>query len=258
MKLASLGSGSKGNATLVRAGDTVVLLDCGFTMREACFRLERYGVAPEDLTAVLVTHEHGDHVQGVLPLARKYGLTVYMTVGTRLAMEATGRHRFNGVHMQEVRLGQGFTVGEMGVLPVAVPHDAREPCQYLFSFQQHRVGVLTDLGEITPHVVDAYRHCDALLLEFNHDVAMLEEGPYPYSLKQRVGGAWGHLNNLQAAQLLQQVEQERLQHLVLSHISEQNNCPTLALEAAATVGGFATQRVLVADQEQGFDWLNIQ
>jgi len=258
VKLASLGSGSKGNATLVRAGDTLVLIDCGFTMRETCYRLERCGLSPENLAAIVVTHEHGDHVQGVLPLARKYGLTVYMTVGTRLAMEATGRHSFKGVAMREVRLGQRFSIADVEVLSVAVPHDAREPCQYLFSFRQQQVGVLTDLGEITPHVVESYRQCDVLLLEFNHDVVMLEEGPYPYSLKRRVGGPWGHLNNVQAAQLLQQVEQERLQHLVLSHISEQNNCPNLALTAATNMGGFDTQRVLVADQEQGFDWLNVQ
>lgn len=258
MKLASLGSGSKGNATLVASNDAVLMVDCGFTMRETCARLMACDVAPEQLAAILVTHEHGDHVQGVLPLARKFGITVYMSVGTQLAMQATGRHSFQGVEVRHVQLGQHFEVAGMDVFPVAVPHDAREPCQYVFTHKGKRLGVLTDLGDITPHIVESYRYCDVMLLEFNHDVAMLADGPYPYSLKQRVGGRLGHLNNQQAAQLLQQVEQQQLQHLVLSHISEQNNHPDLALTAAINEGGFEVQRVLVADQQQGFDWLNIQ
>ncbi len=258
MKLASLGSGSKGNATLVAHENAVVMVDCGFTMREACARLSTCGVMPEQLTAILVTHEHGDHVRGVLPLARKYQIPVYMSVGTQLAMQATGRHNFQGVEVHAVSLGIVFEVAGMEVFPVTVPHDAREPCQYVFYHQGQQVGVLTDLGSITPHIVETYRNCDALLLEFNHDVTMLAEGPYPYSLKQRVGGRLGHLNNQQAASLLQQVEQSKLQHLVLSHISEQNNHPELALAAATNEGGFDVQRVLVADQQQGFDWLNVQ
>lgn len=258
MKLASLGSGSKGNATLVASRDAVVMVDCGFTMRETCARLAAFNIMPEQLSAILVTHEHGDHVLGVLPLARKFNIPVYMSVGTQLAMQATGRHNFKNVDMHHVRLGERFTLAGLEVFPVAVPHDAREPCQYVFYHQGKQVGVLTDLGEITPHIIETYRHCDAMLLEFNHDVTMLAEGPYTYSLKQRVGSRLGHLNNQQAAHLLQHVEQQKLQHLVLSHISEQNNHPDLALTAAVEKGGFEVQRVLVANQQQGFDWLNVQ
>jgi len=258
VKLASLGSGSKGNATLVASNDAVLMVDCGFTMREACARLAACNVQPEQLAAILVTHEHGDHVLGVLPLARKFNIPVYLSVGTQLAMQATGRHNFQNVEVCHVRLGEPFSVAGLEVFPVAVPHDAREPCQYVFHHQGKQVGVLTDLGDITPHIIETYRHCDVMLLEFNHDVAMLAEGPYPYSLKQRVGGRLGHLNNQQAAHLLHHVEQQKLQHLVLSHISEQNNHPDLALTAAVEEGGFEIQRVLVADQQQGFDWLNVQ
>lgn len=258
MKLASLGSGSKGNATLVASNNAVLMVDCGFTMRETCARLASCEVQPEQLDAILVTHEHGDHVMGILPLARKFGIPVYMTVGTQLAMQATGRHNFQQVEVRHVRLGEEFNVGGLEVFPVAVPHDAREPCQFVFHHQGKQVGVLTDLGDITPHIIETYRQCDVMLLEFNHDVAMLAEGPYPYSLKQRVGGRLGHLNNQEAAYLLQHVEQQKLQHLVLSHISEQNNHPELALAAAVEEGGFDVQRVLVADQQQGFDWLNVQ
>lgn len=257
MKLASLGSGSKGNATLVCAGSTVLMVDCGFTMRETVLRLTSCGIQPEDLAGILVTHEHGDHVLGVLPLARKYKLDVYMTAGTRLAMQRSNRHNFQSVNVIEVKLGKSFAVGDIDAFPVAVPHDAREPCQYVFSHARKRVGVLTDLGEITPHVVDSYQNCDALLLEFNHDVNMLAEGPYPYSLKQRVGSRLGHLNNIQAANMLHHVEEARIQHLVLSHISEQNNSPDLALSAVAEQGRFGLDKVLVAGQNEGFDWLNV-
>src|SRR5690606_27301733 len=135
------------------------------------------------------------------------------------------------------------------VLPVPVPHDAREPCQYVFQYRQQRCGLLTDLGSVTPHLVEAYRRCDALLLECNHDVQMLAEGAYPPSLKRRVGGDYGHLNNGQSAAFLSQLEHERLQQLVLSHLSEQNNTPALALAAITPVVG--CDRVQVAAQDNG-------
>ena len=139
---------------------------------------------------------------------------------------------------------------------VAVPHDAREPCQYVFANRDRRLGLLTDLGSITPFVIEQYRDCDALVLEFNHDSDMLAVGPYPPSLKRRVGGDWGHLNNHQAAQLLSMVEQARLQHLVMAHISEKNNTVALAEQALGAVMT-RCEAVLSADQEGGFDWLAI-
>lgn len=259
MKLASLGSGSKGNATLIASGTTLVLVDCGFTIKETCARMARLGLSPADLTAILVTHEHGDHIRGVLPLARRFRLPVHLSFGTLRAISHAGsRHRVEGVELAELRPGRRLQLGDLDVLPVPVPHDAWEPVQFVFEQGRRRAGVLTDLGSLTAHVVEAYRDCDALLLECNHDLGMLAAGPYPPSLKRRVGGDRGHLNNLQAGNMVQQLTQPRLQHLVLSHLSEQNNTPDHALAAVAEAGLDDPRRVRVACQEGGFDWLEVQ
>lgn len=251
MRFASLGSGSRGNGTLVESGDTCLLIDCGFTVKETERRLARLGRSADDLSAVLVTHEHSDHIKGVGPLARKYGLSVYATHGTA---QYEGMAGLPG--LCEVNTHDTFLIGDVEISAVAVPHDAREPCQYVFANRGRRLGLLTDLGSITPFVIEQYRDCDALVLEFNHDSDMLAVGPYPPSLKRRVGGDWGHLNNHQAAQLLSMVEQARLQHLVMAHISEKNNTVALAEQALGAVMTHC-EAVLSADQEAGFDWLAI-
>ncbi|TQV85618.1 MBL fold metallo-hydrolase [Exilibacterium tricleocarpae] len=252
MQFASLGSGSRGNATLVRSGDDCVLIDCGFTVKETQRRLARLGVAAEQLAAVLVTHEHSDHLSGVAPLARRYRLPVYMTPGTYKARDLGELPALELIHGY-----QSFSVGSLDVTPVAVPHDAREPAQFVVQAAGKRLGVLTDLGSITPHVENHYADCDALVLEANHDPGMLAAGPYPVSLKRRVGGPWGHLSNLQTAGFLARLERRRLQHLVVAHISQKNNSLALA-QAALTdkISGIA--RVHYACQDQGFDWLSIE
>ena len=259
MRFASLGSGSKGNATLVQSDDTLVLIDCGFSVRETLARMAVQGIDPAQLAAIFVTHEHGDHVRGVLPLARRLGVPVYLSHGTSRALAERGaRHDAGGVVLNEVRPGREVTVGALTITPVPVPHDAREPCQYVLADARHRLGVLTDLGMITTHVSDAYAACDALVLECNHDMDMLANGRYPLSLKRRVGGQWGHLNNRQAASLVAELEQDRLQHLVLSHLSEENNTPAHALEAVAQAGFDDDRRLRVANQAEGFPWLAVE
>ncbi len=201
MRFASLGSGSKGNATLVQGGETVVLVDCGFSIRETTRRLERFGLTPDQLDAILVTHEHSDHCSGVAALSRKFDIPVYMTHGT----QSSGRCD-NCFQTLNFTFTQNFTVGALEVEAVAVPHDAKEPSQYRFFCGGKSLGVLTDLGSVTPHVVERYRSCDALMLELNHDEEMLRRGVYPHHLKRRVGGDWGHLNNAQAASLLEEIK----------------------------------------------------
>lgn len=251
MRFASLGSGSKGNATLVETEQSCLLIDCGFTIKETERRLARLGRRADDLSAILVTHEHSDHIKGVLPLARKYGIPVFSSFGTADYGEM---RKF--AHWQPLQLGRHIDIAGIDVLPVAVPHDAREPCQFVLCHRKKTFGLLTDLGSITPFVREQYEHCDALLLECNHDVPMLQQGPYPASLKRRVGGDWGHLNNEQAADLLNSVTVERLQHVVMAHLSEQNNTPDLA--RAAVVPSLASSEALLsADQEAGFGWLDI-
>ena len=255
MQVASLGSGSKGNGTLVRSGDLLCLVDCGFTLKETCLRLARLGVQPEQLDAVLVTHEHGDHSRGVAALAARYDLTVYASFGTcQAGPERLGLSR---CRIHEVRPGRPFTVGNLRVEPVPVPHDAREPCQYVFDSGQRRLGVLTDLGSVTGQVLESYHDCDALVLEANHDTGMLAGGPYPPSLKRRVGGRLGHLSNDQSANLLGSINHERLQHLVMSHLSEQNNTPQRVWQAVTAAIPVGHERITVASQNRGFDWLTI-
>ena len=251
MRFASLGSGSKGNATLVQAGDTLIMVDCGFSLRETTRRLDVLGLVPAQLTAILVTHEHSDHSSGVSILSRKHNIPVYLTHGTY----GSGRcdNCFSPRHFSP---GEHFFIGCLEVKAVAVPHDAREPCQYRFFHQEKSLGVLTDLGSITPHVVDSYRGCDGLVLEFNHDRQMLQEGVYPHHLKRRVGGDWGHLNNHQAASLLQQIDHASLRHLVVAHVSEKNNSQQQAERALLSVLP-SLDDVVWADQANGFGWLSL-
>lgn len=251
MRFASLGSGSRGNGTLLENKNTCLLVDCGFTVKETERRMRRLGRSPEDLSAILVTHEHSDHIKGVLPLARKYGVPVFASHGTAQYDTMVSLPGFREVNTHAV-----FSVGDITVTPVAVPHDAREPCQYVFADGERRLGLLTDLGSITPFVCEQYSRCDALILEFNHDCDLLARGPYPPMLKNRVGGDWGHLSNEQAADLLANVERERLQHIVMAHISEKNNTVALA-EAALRQAVASLDAAISADQEAGFDWLTV-
>ena len=252
IKFASLGSGSRGNATLVKSQNALLLVDCGFTIKETERRLALLGHQPEDITAILVTHEHSDHIKGVGPFARKYDLPVYLTHGTG---QYAGVSKVTTLHT--INTNKPFLIEDINVTPVTVPHDAREPCQFVFRSANATFGLLTDLGSITPHIVEQYRDCDAMMLECNHCLHMLSVGPYPASLKHRVGGHWGHLNNQQAANLLAQLDIERLQHLVLSHISEKNNTEHLARGAIAAIYG-EDKPLVVADQQLGVDWLGIE
>ncbi|RTR01139.1 MBL fold metallo-hydrolase [Halomonas nitroreducens] len=249
LHFASLGSGSKGNATLVSDGETHLLVDCGFGLRETERRLARFGLHPRQLDAVLVTHEHGDHVRGVGPLARRHRVPVYLTPGTWLSGKLGEVPHRHWITPQSPFRVKGFAID-----PVTVPHDAREPVQFRLAAGDRRLGLLTDLGHPSEHVVEAFRGCDALVLECNHDVHLLQTGPYPPSLKRRVGGQWGHLANAQAAWLLQRLGLDRLQRIVCSHLSEHNNRPELALEALVPLLDGDDSRLTVAAQDQGLDW----
>lgn len=255
MEFASLGSGSKGNATLVRSGDTLILVDCGFTAREAMARLANAGCEPHQLTAVLVTHEHGDHAKGVLTVGRRLGVPVYMSAGTAIALKC-----LDDPIVRLITPEQSWVIGELEVTPIAVPHDARENCQFVFTGTRsgRRFGILTDLGHVTPHVASRFRALDALLLEANHDPDLLAAGPYPASLKRRVAGPLGHLSNAQSAELLSAVVHEGLQQVVVSHISEQNNDPELAVRTlAGALTGYRT-RITLNTQDSGHAWCSIR
>ena len=252
MRFASLGSGSKGNATVVQANDTLLLVDCGFPAKETERRLGRLGIHPEQIDAILVTHEHGDHASGVAVVSRQWQLPVFLSHGTAASGRITDAYSLICIDADSQ-----FQVGDIQCEAVAVPHDAREPVQYCLSHAEERLGILTDLGSITPHVVAAFGNCTGLLLECNHDLDMLLQGPYPAALKKRVAGDFGHLNNQQAAQLLATADTERLCQLVIGHISEQNNSLTRAQQSLGQVLSSLTANVVFACQSEGFSWLEL-
>ncbi|SAL48940.1 beta-lactamase domain-containing protein [Caballeronia arvi] len=255
MRFASLGSGSEGNALLVEASSgtttTRVLLDCGFSGKEVVRRLERLNCRVEDLDAIVITHEHTDHIGSALTLARKWSIPLHMSWGTA---RATGADEAD-VELNVLWGDESVAIGDLSVLPYTVPHDAREPLQYVFSDGACRLGVLTDVGVSTPHITNVLTGCDALVLESNHDVEMLAGSRYPPSLKARIGGNHGHLNNEAAAAILASLDRSRLRHLVAAHLSQQNNLPHLAQAALAAVLGASAIDVVVATQAEGFDWL---
>jgi phosphoribosyl 1,2-cyclic phosphodiesterase len=255
MRFASLGSGSQGNALVVEVGDTRLLLDCGFSLGETTARLARLGLHPDALDAVVVTHEHDDHGGGVARLARKYDLPVYLTHGTLAALdgEFTGRAGFAIIDNHTP-----FGIGDIEVRPYPVPHDAREPAQFVFGEGSVRLGVLTDAGASTPHISAMLSGCDALVLECNHDLDMLANGSYPASLKRRIAGRIGHLDNDAAAELLAQLDCSRLQHVVAAHLSRQNNTPVLARAAVARALSCTPEWIGIATQDEGFGWREIR
>lgn len=251
MRFASLGSGSEGNALVVEVDQTRVMLDCGFSIKETVARLGRLGLSPDDLSAILVTHEHSDHIGGVTRLANKFKLPVYLSHGshTHLANldQAPERCQIIDSHSQ-------FGIDAIEISPFPVPHDAREPIQFVFGDGARRLGVLTDTGMITPHITQMLSGCDGLVLECNHDREMLANGPYPPSLKQRVGGRYGHLDNAAAADLLRGMDTGKVTHLIAAHLSQKNNRPELARGALAAALNCAEAWIGIAEQELGFDW----
>lgn len=256
MRFAFLGSGSEGNSLLIEAHDgtstTRVLLDCGFGIRETARRLERLGVTPEQLDGLLVTHEHSDHVGSAYAFAARHGLPVYTSHGTWLATS-----HLRGSDKADIRVigaDYAFAIGNLDILPYTVPHDAREPLQFVLSDGDARLGVLTDAGMETPYLVNRLAGVDALVLECNHDREMLRNSIYPPSLKRRIGGDFGHLANEIAASILSQLAHPKLGRVVAAHLSQQNNTRELATGALAAVLATTPDHILVADQHEGLDW----
>jgi len=257
LRFRSLGSGSTGNATLVEAtsdGRTSrLLIDCGFALRHLDVRLARAGLAASDIDAVFITHEHGDHIGCAHSLSRRERIPVWMSEGTWLA---TGARDFEGgLHL--ARDGVDIAIGEMLVQPFTVPHDAREPLQLRCTDGARSLGVLTDLGHATPHVLGRLMHLDALLLEFNHDSDMLAGSRYPPFLKQRVGGNYGHLSNVAAAEIARNVLHSGLRHVLAAHLSEQNNRPEIVRRVMAEALGGQENEMLTANAAEGSPWLDL-
>ena len=256
MKFASLGSGSEGNALLISTQSgttsTTVMLDCGFGIRETERRLERLHITPANLAGIIVTHEHQDHIGGVFKFARRHRLPVWLTFGTFQA----ARERCDDIMISFCRDGTAFTIGDLELSPYTVPHDAREPVQYVASDGVLKLGVLTDAGHATSHLIGALGACDALMLECNHDRQMLRDSTYPPSLKQRIGGDYGHLSNQTAGEIVNELDKSRLKRIVGAHLSLKNNTPELARAALTDVVADRVD-VIIACQEEGFAWVSV-
>jgi phosphoribosyl 1,2-cyclic phosphodiesterase len=256
LRFASLASGSSGNCLVAEAAGTVVLVDCGLALTETERRLARLGLEPSRVDAILVTHEHGDHADGAFEFAAAHRVTVYLTHGTLAALKAEGKV-LEGVPLALVNGRQSFFVDGIQLLPFTVPHDAREPVQYVLSDGAAKLGVVTDVGISTAHVEKVLSGLDALVLECNYDYDMLWNGGYPRWLKERIAGPFGHLDNLESERLLGAIDRSRLKHVIGAHLSQQNNRPGLARAALARALGCEESWVSLATQDEGFGWRSI-
>jgi phosphoribosyl 1,2-cyclic phosphodiesterase len=258
LKFASLGSGSKGNALLISASSgtssTTVMLDCGFGIRETERRLARLDVHPSGLSAIIVTHEHHDHIGGAFKFARRHRLPVWLSYGT---YQAAIKDSYD-VDLNFCRDGDPISIGDLQFLPFTVPHDAREPLQFCASNGNSKLGILTDAGQSTPHLIQALAVCDALMIECNHDSEMLSRSGYPMSLKRRIRGVLGHLSNDDTSAILANLDQTRLKKVVGAHLSLQNNTPELARNALCAAIHTGQTEVVVACQQDGFGWIDTQ
>jgi phosphoribosyl 1,2-cyclic phosphodiesterase len=234
-----LGSGSAGNATLVEGGGARVLLDAGLGSRSLADRLQSAGVDPSSLDAVFVSHEHGDHARGAAGFSAKWGVPLALTRGT---FRAAGFVEAKLPAWVAIAPGETRTIRELTLRAVAVPHDAASPLAFVVTAGSVSFGHATDLGHLSRGLVEAFRGCAAVLLESNYDPAMLRDGPYPWSLKERILGPFGHLSNGDVGRLLEKGLGEACRRVVLAHLSRKNNHPELALQAAEEALGRAGRR----------------
>lgn len=256
LRFKSLGSGSSGNSTLVEAtglSTARVLVDCGLGLKHLMHRLTQAGVEPEGIHAVFITHEHGDHIGCARSLALRYRIPVWMSRGTHAAL---GSPDFEGL-MHVASDGQAIDVGSLQLMPFTVPHDAREPLQLSCTDGLTKLGILTDLGHATAHVLAHLQGCNALLLECNHDTDLLAQSAYPEFLKRRVGGLYGHLSNAAAAEIALKVMHPGLRQIVAAHLSEQNNRSALVQGVLADVLSCSPQDVVVATAGEGTHWIMV-
>ena len=249
-----LASGSRGNATYICDGTTAILIDAGLSGIEIQRRMAAKGLDPEHLNAILVSHEHSDHIHGVGVLSRRFRLPVYINEGTR---QAAGTALGKLAGLQPFSCGKPFIIGSLTVHPFSISHDAQDPAGFTIACDRAKVGLATDLGIVTGVVKTHLQACDILVLEANHDPQMLIDGPYPWPLKQRIRGRSGHLSNEDAACLVQEIQHDRLTHIVLAHLSEENNTPHKAQQAVRASLNGASVKLHVASQAAGSQVLRL-
>lgn len=257
LRFKNLGSGSSGNATVVEATQdgrpTRLLVDCGLGPRSLATRLGEAALAIGDLDAIFITHEHSDHIGSACKIALRHRIPLWMSQGT---YEAIGLPALDGL-LHIASDSTPIALNGLELRPFTVPHDAREPLQLRLSDGAACMGILTDLGHATSHVLDQLAGCSAMLLECNHDLDLLADSPYPLFLKRRVGGSHGHLANTRAAGIASALVGHGLRHIVAAHLSRQNNRPELALAALAQAEGCASVELGVADPLMGTAWIQV-
>lgn len=257
LRFKNLGSGSSGNATVVEATadgrPTRLLVDCGLGPRALATRLGSAGLNIDELDAIFITHEHSDHIGSACKIALRHRIPLWMSHGTYAAI---GMPELDGL-LRIARDGEAIALDALQLRPFTVPHDAREPLQLRLSDGAHCLGILTDLGHATTHVLDQLAGCRAMLLECNHDPDLLADSPYPLFLKRRVGGSHGHLANHRAAGIASALAPHGLQRVVGAHLSRQNNRPDLALAALAGAVGCDALERSVADPLLGTPWISV-
>lgn len=226
LELISLISGSSGNASLITDGKTNLLLDCGTSAKKLEAALVKIGVMPQSISALLITHEHSDHIKGAGVVVRKHKIPIYATLPTHKAMEIG---KIDDSLRAELTPGRELTIGSVGITPFSIPHDAAMPVGYVFTDGSTRSAVATDIGRMNESILNHLRGCDKVLLESNHDIEMLRVGPYPYPLKQRILGNLGHLSNASAAEAALDLVKHGTKQLMLGHLSVHNNYPETAV-----------------------------
>ena len=246
LKLCTLASGSKGNSIYISDGQTRLLVDAGLSAVEIQRRMQAVGLDPNSLDGLIVSHEHSDHTQGIGVLSRRYKLPVYLTRATMTAAYRLGKlHRFHHFHC-----GERFKINTLEIHPFSISHDARDPAGFTISSDGKHIGIATDLGKATAMVADHLSRCGIIVLEANHDLTMLENGPYPWHLKQRIRSRNGHLSNLESKDLLVRIQNSDLKYVILAHLSETNNTAEKALSEVTTGITISGARIIVADQYQ--------
>ena len=256
LRFKNLGSGSSGNATLVEATDSLtvrVLVDCGLGLKNLVNRLAQAGVQPSEITALFITHEHADHIGCARSLARRYRIPVWMSHGTYVAL---GSPDFDGL-LELAKDDEVIDLGGLQIMPFTVPHDAKEPLQLSCTDGSAKLGILTDLGHATAHVLAHLQGCHALMLECNHDSDLLENSSYPTFLKRRVGGLYGHLSNAAAADIALKLAHPGLKQVVAAHLSEQNNRSILVHGVLAEALSCISSDIVVATPDNGTQWLTV-
>lgn len=223
LKLCVLASGSSGNCTFIGTETTRILIDAGLSARKTTERLAEIGERVEDISAICVSHEHGDHISGIRVLQKTHGIPVYANGGTLDAILRDSKQA--GLDCRRFTTGSPFTIGDLTVEPFSVPHDAYEPVGFVLRAGTFSIGIVTDLGVVTNLVREKLRKCHAVVIEANHDEELLHEAPRPWSLKQRIRGNQGHLSNRAAATLMAEIAGDGLQHLFLAHLSSDCNSP---------------------------------